>query len=621
MRNAERVVRVGVRSLAIRYWQLISGFIFSPTAKSLVVPLLVALFPIALTLLIVRRNWTSVPFRDEWWTPGKQIASLLHRTLGWRDLFSQGNESRKLFPKLYYLGLVAVTGRWDAKDAMVLMFALACLGSVLLFVLLCRTTTFSLPGRLWTWAFLNFVLFCPAQYKNFLWGIQLEPLTPGVALLAALTINLSQLRFGLKILANAALAFLATYSYAHGMLLWALAIPIYHNSTASRDKNSIWNVRAWYAFYAFVAALSVVWYFHHYRHPKYTPPFATSLSDALPLAHFLSVWLGNLFAFPALGPFFFGCFFLTVFAALAVVAIRVARCRGSLVRFYPWIVIAAYALLSGAVTASGRLRWGTSAALVFHYAPVSVFFYIGLAGLALNLFNAWGTGSYQIKPRLAFASGLIAIGLPLGLFAAGWLDSFTRQLADLRVFCEEHKDLALAVEWIPAIPNNPTLWLAGYSPENVVKRAIPLSKYGVLRPRLIPESLACAVRDNPPVRDRSAGILGSARFSNDHLLLLTGFAWLPYRNARADCVVVGYENSNGGLTPLTVFPPTYKRQSLKGRFDFKCLPPNGFAAVVDPANIPTGTVTLRAWAVDMRTAHALPMAGAITVYNELVQKN
>ncbi len=52
-------------------------------------------------------------------------------------------------------------------------------------------------------------------------------------------------------------------------------------------------------------------------------------------------------------------------------------------------------------------------------------------------------------------------------------------------------------------------------------------------------------------------------------MLITGIASLPYRNARADCVVVGYENSAGGLTPFTVFQPTYKRERLKGRFDFK----------------------------------------------------
>ena len=128
----------------------------------LVSPTLVALFPIMVTLWVVRRNWTSVPWRDDWYTPGAQIISFLEGNLHFVDLFRQHNESRLLFPNLCNLFLVGVTGRWDSKDAIVLTFGLACVGSFLLFILLLRTTTLPLSGRLWAWALLNAVLFCPA---------------------------------------------------------------------------------------------------------------------------------------------------------------------------------------------------------------------------------------------------------------------------------------------------------------------------------------------------------------------------------------------------------------------------------------------------------------------------
>ncbi|PYI74855.1 MAG: hypothetical protein DMF01_09250 [Verrucomicrobia bacterium] len=107
-----------------------------------------------------------------------------------------------------------------------LTFGLACVGSFLLFILLLRTTTLPLSGRLWAWALLNAVLFCPAEYENFLWGIFFVSLTPGVAVLAATLVNLSGLRFAWKVIANSILAFVATYSYANGMLLWLLAVPL-----------------------------------------------------------------------------------------------------------------------------------------------------------------------------------------------------------------------------------------------------------------------------------------------------------------------------------------------------------------------------------------------------------
>jgi hypothetical protein len=600
---------------AMQRSQLISGFIFGRRFRSVVVPILVGLFPIVLTLRIVRGNWTSVPYGDEWWTPGRHIVSFLHGALRFADLFQQHNESRKLFPNLYYLGLVAVTGRWDVKDTMMLMLALACLASVLLFVLLLQTTTFSLSGRLWAWAVLNYVFFCPREYENFLWGIQLEPLTPGVALLAAALVNLSKLRLRWKIVANSALALLATYSFANGMLLWILAAPLYPGRRLTGIRNRSANPAGWYAFYLLCGVVSVGFYFHHYVHPP-QHPFAVSVTDAMPLLRFLLSWVGSLFVVPGADPLFFGCFFLGAFAALLVAAIKVAQREGNFRRSYPWVVIAAYALLSGAITASGRMHFGIHSATASRYAVVVVFFYIGLTGLAASLYEVRITAGHQTGSRLVFASGLT-----MGLFTAGWLSSFTTQFAHVGVVREERKDLALAVQWIPAIPDNPDLALAKVPPQVIAEKAIALSTYEALRPRFISPSLASLVRENPSEGDLSVGTFRSARFSADHRLLLTGMAWLPYRNARADCVVVGYTNSDGALTPFTVFQPTYKRERLKEQFDVKRLPPNGFAASIDPTNLPMGTLALRAWAVDMRAERALPLAGTITVNNESADSN
>ena len=66
-----------------------------------------------------------MPYGDEWWTPGGQIVSFFHGTLQFADLFQQHNESRKLFPNLFYLLMAAVTGRWDVKDPMVLLFVMS----------------------------------------------------------------------------------------------------------------------------------------------------------------------------------------------------------------------------------------------------------------------------------------------------------------------------------------------------------------------------------------------------------------------------------------------------------------------------------------------------------------
>jgi hypothetical protein len=301
----------------------------------LVSPTLVALFPIMVTLWVFRRNWTSVPWRDDWYTPGAQIISFLERNLHFVDLFRQHNESRLLFPNLCNLFLVGVTGRWDPKDAILLTFGLACVGSFLLFILLLRTTTLPLSGRLWAWALLNAVLFCPAEYENFLWGIFFVSFTPGVAVLAATLVNLSDLRFAWKVIANSILAFVATYSYANGMLLWLLAVPFPVVRRSAETKGNMTNLIVWYAGYLLFGLLAVTLYFRGFTHPAQLPHFTTTISSAVPLFHFLLLWLGNVFAPTKAEALFCGCVSLTAFAGLTVAAIKAAGRQGNFWRFYP----------------------------------------------------------------------------------------------------------------------------------------------------------------------------------------------------------------------------------------------------------------------------------------------
>ncbi len=217
--------------------------------------------PIVVAFVMMRHHWTSVPYADEWHTPGTQIVSFFQGVLSISDLWSQHNESRKLFPRLYYLALTWLSGRWDVKDEMLLMFTFACAASFALYHLLRRTSNFTLGGRLLAWGLLNSLLFCPSQYVNFLWGIQLEPLTPGTLLLFAMLANLSGIQFRFKVIISAALALIATYSFANGMLLWLLAVPIRWPPQTAEARPRVKAATRWYAVYGIAAAISVGLYF------------------------------------------------------------------------------------------------------------------------------------------------------------------------------------------------------------------------------------------------------------------------------------------------------------------------------------------------------------------------
>jgi len=568
--------------------------------------------PIIIAFVMMRRHWTSVPYGDEWWTPGTQIVAFSRGVLSIADLWSQHNESRKLFPCLYYLVFVWLSGRWDVKDEMLLMFVFACAASFALYRLLQRTTNLTFEGRLLAWGLLNALLFCPGQYVNFLWGIQLEPLTPGTLLLFAMLTNLSAIQFRLKVVVNAALAFVATYSFANGMLLWLLAVPIQWPAERVEVRPRFKALAGWYAVYGIAAAISISLYFFDYTRPRQHPGFVISLRQVGPLAVFLLRWIGGLFAERNAEALLLGLLVAAAFLRLGWLALKSSSRDRDWKTIYPWLVLGLYGLISGAVTAAGRLRFGLNAAIALRYEPVRVFFYIAVAGLALSVYSKLSTQKKPLSRMAIFCTGAAA-----GILAVTWLNAFNRELIVLKETREERKRFALAVQWIPAIPDNPELKLGKTPPATIVEKARSLSQHNLLRPQFVGESLVDQVRREPHVTDSSIGALQTAHFDGCGKLLMTGKARVPYENRKPDCIVVGYVTEDHQLTPFAVFRPEFERSESKQWFRLHDYPRDGFAVAVDARNLPRTALVLRAWSIDMAQQKAFPLAESINIRERL----
>jgi hypothetical protein len=564
--------------------------------------------PLVVAFVMMRRHWTSVPYYDDWYTPGSQIVSFFRGVLSVSGLWSQHNESRPLFPRLYYLALTWLSGRWDAKDEMLLMFAFACAASVAMYQLLRLTTNFSLEGRLWAWGLLNLLLFCPGQYSNFLWGIQLTDFTPGTLLLFAVLANLSGIQFRFKVIITTILAVIATYSFANGMLLWLLAIPIHWLARTSEARPKFKAAAPWYAVYGIAGVISVSLYFLHYTRPG--PEFIVSFNQACSLAAFVVRWIGALFADTSADAFLLGLLVVTGFLGLGSVVIKSSWRDRDWKTIYPWLVLGAYGFISGAVTAAGRLGFGPNTAIAPRYAPVRVYCYIAVAGLAVSIYSEL----LRQKKTLSLVA-IFYIGATAGILAFAWLSAFNRELIVLKQTQEERRRLALAVQWIPAIPDNPELKLGGVPPAVIVDEARSLSQYDLLRPRFVSTPLISQVRQEPPSTGLSTGALQTALFNECGKLLVTGTARVLSQRGRPDCVVVGYVTADHRLTTFAVFRPKFEWLERKERFRVDNLPPDGFAVSIDASNLPKGTLVLRAWSIDMKQQNAFPLAGAVKIHN------
>ncbi|HEV2803918.1 MAG TPA: hypothetical protein VGW57_03195 [Chthoniobacterales bacterium] len=536
--------------------------------------------PVLCACYFVWRHCVALPFWDEWNTPGAQLASWCRGTFTLSELWSQHNESRKVVPRLLYLPLFLSAG-WDVRLGIALVMAVACFGSVALYKLVTRTIRSAGAGAL-AFALMNLVLFSPRQYENFLYGIQWETFAPGFALAVALLVNLSGQSLRWKTICNGALALLSTYTFANGMLVWVLAFPLTSPSETPRTS------KGWRVAYVLAAIISVGSYFISYQRPALSPPPASIPNDAPALLQFFLIWIGSVFRTP--GAMAAGAVTLLLFLSLVAAAVWLTatdrrQCRSH----YPWVVLGAYTLISGAATARARLGFGFEMAADARYTVFTVLLVIATIGLAFTVYENLGDRA-RLKIVARF-SGVVA-GIVLLAF---WAATFTAERRILKKFTEYRNHLQLVLRWADAIPENPELaWLSPY-PE--MRQTIhTLAEHDVLRPRLVSATLARAVNAAPPAENASAGMLEQAVPDGNGRLSVKGWTRMPGGDRPADCVVVGLE-TDGRWQPRWVVGT----RSSHGDF-------SRFLLANDVA--PDGVI-VKAWAVDLEAGRVYPLAGEI----------
>src|SRR2546423_2756090 len=227
-----------------------------------------AITPALVAFVIQKKHWVNIPIWDEWDTTGIALLHVLQRSLSWGDLLAQHNESRKVVPRLIHIAIASGAG-WDVRQGMVLTFLCACGVSVWALIYLRRLTVDSRSPILFSWLLMNFLLFAPSQYENFLSGFAFEFFIPFLCWFVFCAINLRRWPFPGKQICNSFLALLSTYTFAHGMLLWAFAIPIPGPEERPR------RIRFFlfhYFFYSVAGAFALPGYLIGSTRPEVAPP-------------------------------------------------------------------------------------------------------------------------------------------------------------------------------------------------------------------------------------------------------------------------------------------------------------------------------------------------------------
>lgn len=575
--------------------------------------LLAACLPIFLALQVQLTHWVNIPIWDEWDTPGLAILHATEHKLSWSDLFAQHNESRKVVPRLLCMAL-AVPAGWDVRHAMILTLASACLVSALvLFYLRQQPRTPAPFGVLFAWMIVNFLLFGPWQYENFLSGFVFELFIPVLCLFGSVAVNLSQKRMSAKVVWNSFLALTATYSFAHGMLLWLLALPIPRDDERSRP-NWLRFAAPWYLVYVLAATVSIAWYFIDYRRPEIAPPPAT-LSQGLQVIDFIVVWLGAVVRSTALNVRTAGTVVGVLFLlTMAGVCCFLYRNKNRWKSYYPWLLLAGFSLGSGVITAIGRVNLGVE--LVFNtffdgfssmkYNATSIFVYVAIVAMLLHVANDTIRSNPRCRSRYLIGAAILCISLGIA-----WTYSFADERTRVPLFQQNRERARTAVIWSKVLPYNPEIFIAYPYAEGFPQRVERMKRSRLLNIPEVSERVAQMILSAPQPTNTGAGFVDSGSLEEGRRLRIAGWARNPNRNSKADYVVVGWHQPGGAFHPFTAIATGSHRPDVAQVLKSDSLKNAGFEQTINISTLPSGSLELLGWAVDLESQEAFPISGGL----------
>jgi len=514
-------------------------------------------------LAIISLVGVDLPFADGWDTPGGLLEAGLDGRLGPTDFFEQHNESRPLFPRLFFYVFAHVFG-WHPKAFMLLSWvvtvSVACLASRWL-VALGRG-----PLPLWGAFVVSSFLFSLAQYANFLWGIQCVVFIPSLCLVLALEVARCVASYRAVFASTIVLCVLATFSYANGMLLWLVAAPFFVLVAAWR-KGEFESARGWAGVYVLCGAVSLLCYFSDYSRPPTHASMMAGLEDPLSALVFFASWVGAPFSDVFWGlddaPWAGAGLLCSAVVALALLFGRVAQEGGGAVLRLaaPWLALLAYGVISGLVTTVGRVGDGPQAALAQRYAMQVVWVPIGVTGVVCVLRMrpgarvSWGRASFE-RVLLAVLSGFALVSW---LNGAVQIEQYDKQL----------RQNALSLALIDSLPENPLLARIHPIPRDVVRRAHRLGEQGLLSvPRL-----GSWVTDAPRGIELADGRVRVRSFDDPQTkrrqLLVEGTARIPETGRPADAVLLARVEEEGREAAWTALVVRDRDESSGERVGFR----------------------------------------------------
>lgn len=348
---------------------------------------------------------TNVPFMDQW-ALVPLLEKLHNGTLGFQDLWAQHNEHRIFFPKIIMLVLAKFTN-WNIYFELAINIILGLL--IYIIVLNSILNTKEITNPLIICFLSSLFIFSLVQWENWTWGWQIQIFLN----VFAVYISLYAICLHNKVsyLTSVIFGFIATYSFANGILVWPMLLFLlaFNSSINKREKAKL------ILFFSIVFLLNVFLYYYGYHKPNHHPSLLYGIQHPFELIKYFLAYLGSpVGGFEGKISILCGGTGIVIYLVIAcyILLKKNARTNGTLF----WFSTALYPILSSAVSALGRSGFGYEQALSSRYTTISNMFWISLIILIFILVEY--LKDFDLLPielnwvsnfRIAFITAIIVI--------------------------------------------------------------------------------------------------------------------------------------------------------------------------------------------------------------------
>lgn len=562
------------------------------------------LAPILLLALIAKFG-VNVPFWDEWGIPGSFLALEKHT---FADFFAQSNESRLVVPKFLFLLASKFIG-WQPKHYMYFGWLIA----VVIFVLVYRLCFHRLSrpcGPDWISLLClllsSILLFSPAAYENWLWGLQWVIFVPLLCALLSVHIQHRTRSFAIRFVATVILNLVAMFSFSNGMLLWVLSFPFWKEGLrllfrGGLLKRQLIRLALWTSAYFLTAGLFLHFYFTGYQSISAHPPLTFVFQQPFRVLEYFAVWCtgpfqGNHLLRISLGTLLiFSVLFLLVRLVIFSSKKRHQKNGFTLRMLYPSLIIIAYAFGSGLMTSLGRAAFGLEQAVSPRYLFHSGVLSVGLIGA----FNALRIIRSRTQNEGRILSGAFVAVLVLLTFFS--------------IRASRHGYKYLEPARLARVETFLTVRMLSLAPRGLlVERTCPwldlptlvrtLQTKGYYDPGSFGEWLMTEIK--APARQNGGSFEITRNKPSDISVL--GWGIIPDTNAPADYVLVCRKNATGALEPAAMLPVGFHRDDVVMKTGKPALKKSGFASTL-PWSESLDISHLAFFSVDERNQRLFPL--------------